>query len=145
MTFVIDKRLTTSSTPILELKLSSLFLKDDATYPWLILIPRVENTSEVYQLDQAQQAVLIEEINITSLILKKCFSPHKINIGALGNIVEQLHIHVVGRFREDPTWPQSIWQANQTIRPYDLKTKEENINKLKQAYHSLISTVSIQW
>jgi diadenosine tetraphosphate (Ap4A) HIT family hydrolase len=105
MTFTIDERLITSSTKITELELSTLFLKNDATYPWLILVPRANNISEIYQLNSKDQKILMHEINRVSLIIKDIFKPEKINIGSLGNIVSQLHIHLIGRYSNDPTWP----------------------------------------
>lgn len=131
MTFTIDERLITSSTKITELELSTLFLKNDATYPWLILVPRANNISEIYQLNSKDQKILMHEINRVSLIIKDIFKPEKINIGSLGNIVSQLHIHLIGRYSNDPTWPHGIWQPNQKNIPYDNYLLLEITHKIK--------------
>lgn len=137
MTFILNPKLLESSITIAELELSTLLLKNDSTYPWLVLVPRIENISEIHQLSNKAQQLLMHEINTISLITQKYFNPQKINIGALGNIVAQLHIHLIARFTDDPTWPHSVWQPNQKAIPYSMQQSELIVSDIK----SLLNTV----
>jgi diadenosine tetraphosphate (Ap4A) HIT family hydrolase len=133
MSFILNQELAKNSIIIAELELSTLLLKNDSSYPWLILVPRIADISELHQLNNNQQQILMYEINKISLLIQKIFKPTKINIGALGNIVSQLHIHLIARFMTDPTWPHSVWQPNQKNIPYgdtDLANIVSNIKKL---------------
>ena len=84
-------------------------LMDDATYPWLILVPRRADVWEIYQLAEADRRALGEEVALVSRVLAALTGCDKINVAALGNIVAQLHVHVVARFRNDPAWPAPVW------------------------------------
>lgn len=110
--FKLDSRLAANSYFIMDWPLSSLYFKKQADYPWCILIPRVDAVSEIYQLQTIDQIQLIKEIAALSEIMQVQFHPDKLNIGALGNQVAQLHIHVVARYQHDPLWPHGIWQPN---------------------------------
>jgi diadenosine tetraphosphate (Ap4A) HIT family hydrolase len=107
--FVLDDQLAHDSHPIAELGLSALRLMDDSNYPWLILVPRVAEARELIDLDSAQQLQLLDEVNRVSRVLKQLFRPHKLNIAALGNLVPQLHVHLIARYRDDPAWPAPVW------------------------------------
>jgi hypothetical protein len=113
MSFLLDENIASSSVFIKELHLCELRLKNQAAYPWCILIPRVLNCREIYELDMAAQQQLMHEIVIVSKVMQDYFKPFKLNIGSLGNIVSQLHIHIVGRNMDDPLWPHGIWQEGQ--------------------------------
>lgn len=108
--FEIDHRILSTSIKIKELNLSTLLFKNDKNYQWFVLVPRRNNIKEIFELNSEDRNTLIEEINLVSLFIKEYFNSHKINVGALGNIVSQLHIHVVGRSLNDPLWPEGIWQ-----------------------------------
>lgn len=110
MSFQVDQRILDSSIFIHDGKLSSLYLKKEPRFPWLILVPRIENIQEIYQLNSDAQQILMNEISTLSKNIQEAWHPDKINIGTLGNIVSQLHIHVIGRFQTDPYWPYGIWQ-----------------------------------
>lgn len=116
--WTIDNRIATSSVELHDFALSRLFLKNDANFLWFILVPRIENVQEIYQLTQEQRACLIEEIADLSRLINAHCHPDKLNVGALGNIVSQLHIHVVARFNDDLVWPHGVWQASSTALPY---------------------------
>lgn len=116
--FLVDERLQNSSFFLLDWPLSRILLKNHADYPWIILIPRRENITEIMQLHRSDREQLIHEIDAASHVLQNIFQPDKLNVGSLGNIVSQLHIHVVGRFQHDPLWPQGIWQLNNIEKPY---------------------------
>ena len=118
MSFVLDPRLESDSVFIADGPLSQLRLMDDARFPWLVLVPRMPGATEWIDLDGASQRLLLAEINQAGTLLRQHFAPiDKLNIGALGNIVRQLHVHVVGRREGDAAWPGPVWGAG-TRRSY---------------------------
>jgi len=118
MSFRPDPRLDADTVFIADGPLSQLRLMDDARFPWLVLVPRVPNATEWIDLDGASQRLLLAEINQSGALLRQHFAPiDKLNIGALGNIVRQLHVHVVGRREGDAAWPGPVWGAG-TRRSY---------------------------
>jgi len=119
MTFILDPRLASSSLLLIDWKLCQVLLKNDCTYPWLILVPRQAGVREIHELSPDHRVSLIEEISRLSHIVQIYFKPDKINVAALGNRVSQLHIHIVARYKEDPAWPYSIWQPQAKESPYD--------------------------
>lgn len=134
MTFLIDSRITTTCIELTDWPLSRVFLKNEANYPWFILVPRQDNIQEIHQLPQKLQYQLMDEINQLSFIIHDQFKPDKLNIGALGNIVSQLHIHVIARFTHDKLWPHGVWQANQTTTPYTPDAIEILIKQLQLSH-----------
>ena len=107
--FVIDARLSEDTIAIGDLALSSVLLMDDARFPWFILVPRRGGASEVTDLSDQDAATLMSEIRLATRVMLDMAKPDKVNVGALGNMVPQLHVHVVGRFRSDPAWPGPVW------------------------------------
>lgn len=128
----LDPKLADGSHPVAHLSLSELRLMDDATYPWLLLIPRVCEATELIDLDAAQQAMLMTEINRCSRIAKKLFLPTKLNVAALGNVVPQLHVHVIARFANDPAWPAPVWGRIEAA-PYSPEALVERVARLQGA------------
>ncbi len=116
MIFALDPRLAADTLFVSDLALSRLLLMNDARYPWLILVPRRENLREIVDLDAADRATLIEEIALVSRFVQSLPDVDKINVGALGNIVGQLHVHVVGRAVGDPAWPGPVWGVGRAQR-----------------------------
>jgi diadenosine tetraphosphate (Ap4A) HIT family hydrolase len=106
--FTLDERLARDCHTLADLGLSRLLLMNNALLPWFILVPRVEAV-ELHELAPAQQSQLLEEINLLSRFLRLYFSPDKLNIAAIGNIVRQMHIHLVARRRDDFCWPGVVW------------------------------------
>lgn len=106
--FVLDERLAHDSLPLGESELSLLRLMDNALVPWLILVPRVD-CRELYELAPADQTRLLAEINALSRCLTAEFAPDKLNVAAIGNLVPQLHIHLIARRRDDFCWPEVVW------------------------------------
>jgi len=115
--FFLADQLKRDTLPVMDLRLCSLLLMNDSRYPWTILVPRVANAQEIFDLSHAEQSFLIEEISLTAKALAAISQPAKVNVGALGNIVRQLHVHVVARFEGDATWPGPVWGAG-VARPY---------------------------
>lgn len=97
--------------------LSRVLLMNDSQYPWLILVPQIENVAEIYQLSEPDQRQLLKESCFLSQQLSKITQADKINIAALGNTVPQLHLHHIARFKHDPCWPKPIWGQGPAI-PY---------------------------
>ena len=133
MTTPIDPRITSTCFKLADWPLSSVFLKDNANYPWFILVPRQDNLQEIDQLPPLLQHTLIDEVSRLSSIVKAHFQPDKLNVGTLGNIVSQLHIHVIARFTHDELWPHGIWQASQTSTPYQKEEIEPLLETLYRA------------
>jgi diadenosine tetraphosphate (Ap4A) HIT family hydrolase len=94
-----------------DLALSRLLISNDANYPWLLLVPRRPGASEIIDLDPADQRQLMAEIAMVSQALKAITACDKLNVAAIGNVVPQLHVHVVARRRDDPAWPKPMWGA----------------------------------
>lgn len=109
--FTLDSRLDQDSYYLGNFSLCALLLSRDANYPWFILVPRVPGTTEIYQLNRVERNKLLEESCVLSQLLQRVFGADKLNVAALGNVVPQLHIHHVVRFRSDPAWPAPIWGA----------------------------------
>ncbi len=109
MRYELDPQLAADTLPIAELPLSELRLMRDVRYPWLILVPRREAIRELLDLSREDQQLLLAEIDHCSRIARALHRPDKLNIAALGNVVSQLHIHLIARFRDDPAWPRPVW------------------------------------
>lgn len=120
MSFETDPRLLANSIPVAALGLSDLRLMDDARFPWLVLIPRMAGASELDDLDVDQRAQLMTEIVAAGAMVRTLGEAlgrpvDKINTAALGNVTAQLHVHVVGRRRDDPLWPDPIWGRGERV------------------------------
>jgi diadenosine tetraphosphate (Ap4A) HIT family hydrolase len=94
-----------------DLPLSRVLVINDANYPWLLLVPRRPDITEVIDLDEVEQAQLMTEVTRVARALRDVTACHKLNIAALGNAVPQLHVHIIARFRHDPAWPKPVWGA----------------------------------
>src|SRR5215210_1590940 len=115
--FALDPRLASDTLPIGELPLSSVLLMNDARFPWFVLVPRLPDAREITDLAEADAAALMTELRIATQVILELARPDKVNLGALGNVVLQFHVHVVGRFRSDPAWPGPVW-GYETAKPY---------------------------
>ena len=107
----LDPLLDRDTVAIGDMPLSRVLLIKDATYPWLLLVPRRHLAAEIIDLDMIEQAQLMTEIAHTSRTLKTLTGCDKINVAALGNVVAQLHVHVIARFHADSAWPKPVWNA----------------------------------
>ena len=130
--FVLDSRLQQDTFVLGELPLSSLLLSNDARYPWFILVPRREDVSEVFQLDAEEQRALWAETALLAEVLKDAFKADKINIATLGNVVSQLHMHVIVRYRNDDAWPAPVW-GRHPAKPYEPEQVAALRDKLRAA------------
>ena len=109
MAFKINKKFQATSYHITELKLCSIRLHNNSKFPWVILIPKRKNITDMSELNSKDQILLMKEIVYVSKIMKKLFKTDKLNIEKIGNIVPQLHIHIIARSKKDDTWPLSVW------------------------------------
>lgn len=116
--FALDPRLQQDTLPIGDFPLCRLLLSNDSNYPWFILVPRRENISELFQLDDDDQLQLWKETTALAETLKDSFDADKLNVATLGNVVSQLHMHVIVRKREDAAWPAPVW-GKHPARPYN--------------------------
>ncbi|MCP1512556.1 MULTISPECIES: HIT domain-containing protein [Pseudomonas] len=115
--FALDQRLQQDTLVIGDFPLCRLLLSNDSNYPWFILVPRINGISEVFHLDVADQQKLWEETTGLAQLLNDGLGADKMNIGALGNVVSQLHVHVIVRKRDDVAWPAPVW-GKHPARPY---------------------------
>ena len=130
--FVCDPRLIQGSFHILNWPLCELRLKDHRDYPWLILIPRVQHAVELFDLSESHQSQLMQEMVYAAKTLKLHFGADKMNCGALGNIVTQLHVHVIARYQGDAAWPYSVWRPELTEVTYPPEEAEACITQLRK-------------
>ena len=128
----INKNFLKSSYHVKDLKLCSIRLHDNLKFPWLILIPKRKNITDMSELNSKDQILLMKEIIYVSKIVKKLFKTSKLNIEKIGNIVPQLHIHIIARYKNDSSWPLSVWVVKG--KSYSKATLEKNLDKLKKAF-----------
>ena len=128
----INKKFLKSSHHITELKLCSIRLHDNSKFPWLILIPKRKNVTDISDLNSKDQILLMKEIVFVSKLMKKLFKTSKLNVEKIGNIVPQLHIHIISRKKTDSSWPLSVWVVKG--KKYSAKTLKEVLNKISSAF-----------
>ena len=129
MPFILDDRFAKDTIHLLELPLCRFLLINDRRYSWLILVPRYSGLSEIHDLPDKDQSTLISEISTATRALEKLFQPKKINVAALGNMVSQLHIHVIARWEEDEAWPNPVWGTGKS-ESYSRNERKRLVNQL---------------
>jgi diadenosine tetraphosphate (Ap4A) HIT family hydrolase len=132
VSFVLDPRIEADSAFVADLALCQLRLMDDSRFPWLVLIPQRDGLVEIIDLPAADRTALMAEIAHCSSALRAAAPCQKLNIGALGNVVPQLHVHVVARRRDDAAWPGPVWGAG-ARRPYADDARARLIRKIRAA------------
>ncbi len=137
--FSLDPRLQQDTLVLGDFALCRLLLMNDSSYPWLILVPRREAVSEVFQLAADEQQQLWRETTLLAEMLKDAFVADKMNIATLGNVVSQLHMHVVVRHRDDAAWPAPVW-GRQLAVPYS----QEQLRAMRERLR-LVLTDDFQW
>jgi diadenosine tetraphosphate (Ap4A) HIT family hydrolase len=130
--FELDSRLHNDTFFVCDLTLCRVLLMNDKQFPWLILVPMRNNIAEIIDLPEQEQQKLLAESAKVSTVLQQVFSPYKLNVGALGNVVRQLHVHHVARFENDVAWPKPVW-GNQAPVAYDDGEANAILATLKQA------------
>jgi diadenosine tetraphosphate (Ap4A) HIT family hydrolase len=134
--FELHPQLVKDCFEIAELPLCKLLLCNDSAYPWFILVPRVENVQDIYQLDWQDQQQLLNESSMLSELLMQEFNGDKMNVAALGNVCPQLHIHHIVRFKTDVSWPKPIW-GQQALTPYS----QDEFSDIKQRIFNKLTAI----
>ena len=129
MSFKLDRKFLKSSHHITDLKLCTVRLNDNSKFPWVILIPKRNKITDMSDLKSKDQILLMEEIVYVSKIMKKLFKTSKLNVEKIGNIVPQLHIHIIARYKKDASWPFSVWVVKG--KSYNKKLANSFIEKIK--------------
>lgn len=132
--FALDPRLANDTRPIGDFPLCRCVLMNDSQYPWLILVPRQAGLREVFELSADDQAQLLRESAWVSQQLQTSFAATKINVANLGNVVAQLHWHVIARFEDDPAWPGPVW-GKHPAKPYS----DESLATYRQRLQALLA------
>jgi diadenosine tetraphosphate (Ap4A) HIT family hydrolase len=127
--FALDPRLEADTLEVTSLALSVVRLMNDRRFPWVILVPARPGAVEIIDLEPADRARLIEEIALVSATLRGLFNPRKLNVAALGNVVPQLHVHVIARFEDDGAWPRPVWGT--TPEPYRVDELDRRLASLR--------------
>ena len=130
--FMLDERLAADTHLVGDFELSRVLLMDDARFPWLILVPRHPNVRELIELPRDEQHALLDEINRCSHVLHALFKPDKLNVAALGNVVAQLHVHVVARRKGDAAWPRPVWGVGER-EPFATPARSARLAALRTA------------
>jgi len=120
-----------------DFPLCRLLLMNDAGYPWFILVPRREGIREIFELDYADQVQLLQESSHLAKMLSRLFEADKLNIAALGNMVPQLHIHHIVRYRSDQSWPHPVW-GRFPAKPYTQRALQETCANLVENLPDLV-------
>jgi diadenosine tetraphosphate (Ap4A) HIT family hydrolase len=129
--FALNPGLTRSATAFLELPLSTVLLKEDARWPWLLLVPRIPDVRDMGELSDADAGQLMREVGLAARAVTREAPARWSNVGALGNIVTQLHVHVVGRWPDDPAWPGPVWGVEGKL-PYGDDERRARAARLRE-------------
>ena len=136
--FELHRRLAWDSEHVLRFELCELRLMNEKRWPWLLLVPQRADIEEIHDLEQMDQAMLAFETNLAAATLKTMTGCLKINTGALGNVVDQLHIHIIARNEDDPNWPGPVWGHGQRV-PYKPEEIAHLIGALRLAFDEATS------
>ena len=128
--FTVAPRIEADTSFVADLPLSQLRLMNDARYPWLLLVPRRSGAEEWSDLSAEDALQLSREIHLATRLLIRFSAPYKVNVASLGNVVRQMHVHVVGRNTNDPAWPGAVWGVGKSL-PYSDKERQERTLQLQ--------------
>lgn len=129
MTFQLHPQLENDCISLGNLRLSRLLLMNDCQFPWFILVPEIEGIIEIFQLEKEQRIVLMEESSELAEVLHKVYQADKINIASIGNLVPQLHVHHIVRYRSDKAWPAPVWGKFSAV-PYTEQAVKQTVQLL---------------
>ena len=141
VSFTLHPQLAHDCFELADFPLCKLLLCNDSAYPWFILVPKVSDIKDVYQLDWQQQQQLLNESSLLSELVMQVFDGDKMNVAALGNVVEQLHVHHVVRYKTDVSWPKPIW-GQQALTPYTEVELAELKEKLLPKIAVILESIS---
>ena len=130
MSFKLNRKFLKTSHHLIDLKLCTIRLNDNSKFPWIILIPKRNKITDISDLNSKDQTLLMKEIVYASKVMKKLFKTSKLNVEKIGNIVPQLHIHIIARSKKDSSWPLSVWVVKgKNYSKTALKIMEDKIRK----------------
>lgn len=130
--FELDSQLRNDTVPIGRFELSLVLLHKDANYPWCILVPQREDVREIHHLSSEERVQLIQESSHLAVVMTDIFRSVKMNVAALGNMVPQLHLHHIARFKDDPAWPRPVWGAVEP-KAYSESDLSDRVRRLRTA------------
>lgn len=133
--FALHTQLAKDCVTLGDLPLSRVLLLNDANYPWLVLVPRREEVIELFELSRIDQQQLLDEIAQVSAALAGHFRADKMNVAALGNVVPQLHVHIIARYRNDAAWPKPVW-GTVPAQPYSDDALRDRIVEIEKLLSS---------
>ena len=131
MQFKLNKKFLKTSHHLIDLKLCTIRLNDNSKFPWIILIPKRNKITDISDLNSKDQTLLMKEIVYVSKVMKKLFKTSKLNVEKIGNIVPQLHIHIIARSKKDSSWPLSVWIVKE--KNYSKTALKLIVEKLRKA------------
>ena len=131
MSFKLNRKFLKTSHHLINLKLCTIRLNDNSKFPWIILIPKRNKITDISDLNFKDQTLLIKEIVYVSKVMKKLFKTSKLNVEKIGNIVPQLHIHIIARSKKDSSWPLSVWVVKG--KNYSKTALKVIVDKLRKA------------
>ena len=131
MSFKLDRKFLKTSHHLIDLKLCTIRLNDNSKFPWIILIPKKNKITDISDLNSKDQTLLMKEIVYVSKVMKKLFKTSKLNVEKIGNIVPQLHIHIIARSKKDSSWPLSVWVVKE--KNYSKTALKVIVDKLRKA------------
>ena len=131
MSFKLDRKFLKTSHYLIDLKLCTIRLNDNSKFPWIILIPKRNKITDISDLNSKDQTLLMKEIVYVSKVMKKLFKTSKLNVEKIGNIVPQLHIHIIARSKNDSSWPLSVWVVKG--KSYSKTALKVIVDKLRKA------------
>ena len=131
MSFKLDRKFLKTSHHLIDLKLCTIRLNDNSKFPWIILIPKRNKITDISDLNSKDQTLLMKEIVYVSKVMKKLFKTSKLNVEKIGNIVPQLHIHIIARSKKDSSWPLSVWVVKE--KNYSKTALKILVDKLRKA------------
>ena len=137
MSFSLHPQLAADTAFVADLPHCRVLLMNNSRFPWLILVPRVSGLSELFDLSAADHDAVMREVRQVSLRFYGQSRADKMNVAALGNVVPQLHIHVIARYRGDDAWPSPVWGSQPTL-PYDAQTLDERLSALRSMLQDML-------
>ena len=137
MEFKLDERLKGDTYFIGDLPLCSVLLMNVSNFPWIILVPRSQEITELFHLSESEQINYHKETNYLLESMSEVYKSHKMNIASLGNLVPQLHTHIIVRFKDDDAWPNPVWSYKKMAKYSETQSALEidKIQKLVDDYH----------
>lgn len=140
---MLDSRLEIDSTFVKDLDLCQVRFHHNAAFPWVILVPNRDNIIEIVDLSSTDQLLLMKEMSLISEAMRHLYRPTKLNVANLGNVVPQLHIHIIARFSHDKAWPGPVWNSGLS-EAYTPSSKGKNIAQLKTTIQMLNNGESLE-